>query len=111
MRLVNDVLRFSLELASLLAFALWGQSAVRGFFGYVLALSVVLLAATYWGLLIAPKAKRRLADPARFAAELVFFSTAAVAALSAGRTLFAVVLAPLAFANAVILRAIGTAAP
>lgn len=111
MRLVNDVLRFSLELASLLAFALWGASAVGGLFGYLLGALAVVLAASYWGLLIAPKAKRRLADPARLAAELVFFSTAAVAALSAGRTLYAVVLAPLAFANAIVLRVVGTAAP
>jgi hypothetical protein len=111
MRLVNDLLRFLLELASLFAFALWGAGAAAGFLGYALAAGAVLLAATYWGLLIAPKAKRRLADPARLAAELVFFSTAAVAALSTGRTLFAVVLVPLAFANAVVLRLVGTAAP
>jgi hypothetical protein len=111
MRLINDVLRFSLELASLLAFALWGASAVGGLAGYALAVGAVLLAATYWGLLIAPKAQRRLADPARLAAEILFFSTAALAAVSAGRTLFAVVLAPLAFANAIVLRVVGTAAP
>jgi len=111
MRLINDVLRFSLELAALAAFALWGAGALSGPGAYALACGAVLLGVAYWGLLIAPKAKRRLPDPARLAAELVFFSIAAVAALASGRTLFALVLAPLAFANAIVLRVVGTAAP
>jgi hypothetical protein len=111
MRLINDVLRFSLELAALVAFALWGASALSGFWAYALACGAVLLAVAYWGLLIAPKATHRLKDPVRLAAEVVFFCAAAVAALAAGRTLFALVLAPLAIANAIVLRVVGTAAP
>jgi hypothetical protein len=111
MRLINDVLRFSLELAALAAFALWGASALPGVVAYAVACGAVLVGVAYWGLLIAPKAKRRLKDPARLAAEVVFFSAAALAALASGRPLFAVLLAPLAILNALVLRVVGTAAP
>ena len=111
MRLINDVLRFSFELAALAAFALWGASALSGVVAYAVACGAVVLGVAYWGLLIAPKAKRRLEDPARLAAEVAFFSAAGLAALASGRPLFAALLSPLAILNALVLRVVGTAAP
>lgn len=111
LRALNDVVRFSLELTALVAFALWGTAAVRGDAAYVVAGVAVLFAAGYWGLLIAPKAKRRLGEPARLVAELWFFSLAGWAAFVSGHVLLAEIIVPLSFASCCLLRVVGTAAP
>lgn len=72
-------LRFLLELGALGALGWWGHSAARGAASVALAVALPLGAAAWWGLLVAPRAKRRLRDPWRFAAELVLWIPAALA--------------------------------
>ena len=75
--------RFVLELAALVALAVWGWRAVDGLPRVLLAAGAPLLAAAAWGTWVAPKGRRRLADPGRLIVEAVVFG-AAVAGLAAG---------------------------
>ncbi len=80
MRSLNLAFRFSLEMLVLLALFLWGMSMsdslpIQLLFGLGAPLGVMVA----WGMLVAPKASRRLADPVRLVVELVIFSLAALA--------------------------------
>jgi hypothetical protein len=78
--------RFVAELGMLAGLAVIGWHAGTGRagsgLGVVLALALPLVAATVWGLWVAPRSRRRVADPGRFVVELVLFG-AAVAGLVA----------------------------
>ncbi|GIK56417.1 MAG: hypothetical protein BroJett015_20800 [Chloroflexota bacterium] len=85
--------RFLLELCMPAALAYWGFQRDGGWLLRLVAgMGAPLLAATVWGLLIAPKAKRRLADPWRFLVELVLFGLAAVALVAVARPFLAIIL-------------------
>jgi len=93
-RVANLGVRFLLELCLLAAWAVigWhvgGQVAVR----VLLAVLFPGLAATAWGLWVAPRATRRLDDPARFAVEAVLFAAASVGLAVAGWPLWGGLLA------------------
>ena len=89
-------LRFACELAVLVALAWW--------LWFVLGVVVALAVAVVWGVLIAPKASRRLPDPARLVLELAIFALATVAYLAVGQPVVAVAFAILAVATAVLSR-------
>jgi hypothetical protein len=63
-----------------------------------------LVVALVWGLWIAPRARRRLSDPARFVLELVVFTAATAALVSVGQPLLAAVFAAVALTTAVLVR-------
>ena len=99
MKPLNLGLRFVLELCMLVALGIWGFSA-----NIVLGIAAPLAAAVVWGLWIAPKATRRLRDPARLAVELLLFGVAGVALLAADHPLAAAVfLAALALSEGLML--------
>ena len=104
MRPVNLALRFALELAALAAFASFGLHAIRGPARLALAAAMVLAAAAVWGRWVAPKARRRLADPARLLVEVAFFAAAGAALGVAGRIALGIVLTVAAVANAGLVR-------
>jgi Protein of unknown function (DUF2568) len=83
---LNLGLRFVLELCMLVALGIWGFSE-----NVVLGVAAPLAAAVIWGLWVAPKAKRRLRDPARLVVELLLFGAAGVALAAADRPLAAAV--------------------
>ena len=94
MKAANLGVRFLLELVMLAAWAVlgWhvgGQVVVR----VLLAVLLPALAATAWGLWVAPRANRRLEDPARFAVEAVLFAGASVGLAVAGWPLWGGLLA------------------
>jgi Protein of unknown function (DUF2568) len=91
----NGGLRFLLELAMLVSLAYWGWVEGDGILSWVLALAAPLSAAVLWGVLLAPRARRRLADPWRLVAEIAFFGSAALALWRSGSALLAVVFAAL----------------
>ena len=88
--------RFACELAALVAIAWW--------LWFVLGVVVAVAVAAVWGVLIAPKASRRLPDPARLVLELAIFALATYAYLAVGRPVVAVVFAVLAAVTAVLSR-------
>lgn len=93
LRIINMTVRFVLELCMLAALAYWGFQLDGGWLVRVaVGIGAPLLAATVWGLLIAPKAKRRLAEPWRFLVELVLFGLAAAALVGVARPSLAIAL-------------------
>ena len=76
------VVRFTAELGMLaaLAYAGWRLLSDTPVLGVVAAIALPVVAAVVWGAWVAPRAARRLEDPARLVVELVLFG-AAVAGL------------------------------
>jgi hypothetical protein len=93
MRNVNLAFRFVLELVVLVALFLWGVSVSDELIiQVVLGLGAPALAMTVWGLLVAPKASRRLPDPQRLAVEIVVFGAGVLAFLASGRLVLGLLL-------------------
>ena len=105
LRSALEVVRFLLELALLAA--LW---TVGDEVGLVAAIALPLAAAVLWGALVAPKAARRLADPARLALELVLFAATGAGLAATGRPVAGAVLAIASAAASIGLRVTGSAA-
>jgi Protein of unknown function (DUF2568) len=57
-----------------------------------------------WGAFVAPRARRRLPDPARFAVEVVIFAAAAGALVALDQVVLAVVYAVVAVVTAALVR-------
>jgi hypothetical protein len=106
-RSVLLTVRFLTELALIAVLALAGAGAALPLAGrIVLAVAAPLLAMVIWGLWMAPRARRRLRDPLRLAAELVLFAVAAAALALTGPVVAAVVFAVIAMGVAVLLRVV-----
>ena len=103
--LLNLGVRFLLELSMLVALG-WvgGEIGSSWVIRVGLAIALPLVAAVVWGMFIAPKAPRRLTDPAKLLVELVLFSAACIGLAAVGYPLLAVVLAILVAANTAVLR-------
>ena len=99
MSAANLTVRFACELAVLAAVGWWGwqQSRVLGFL-------LPVLVAIGWGVAIAPKARRRLRDPARFALELIVFAAATAALVSVGHAAAAAIFAVAAVLSGALVR-------
>lgn len=90
----NLALRFLLEIAALAAlayagFAIFGPDLP----GWIAAAAFPLVFVAAWGTYVAPRAPRRLSDPAKAVLEALLFAGAAVALGFAGLTGLAVLLA------------------
>ncbi|NJN53781.1 MAG: YrdB family protein [Anaerolineae bacterium] len=93
LRTINMTVRFLLELCLLAALGYWGFSLDGDWpLRLLVGIGAPLLAAVVWGLLVSPKAKRRLADPWRFVCELVLFVWGAAALVMVERPSLAVIL-------------------
>lgn len=74
MRNLNLGFRFILEMMVLVALFLWGLWMSDDFLiGVVIGIVAIVVVMAVWGLFVAPKASRRLPDPARLAVELAIF--------------------------------------
>jgi hypothetical protein len=94
MRAANLGVRFLLELCLLAALAVVGWQ-VGGPVPLQLFLAVLLpaVAASLWGLWVAPRATNRLADPARFVVEALLFAVASAGLALVGHPLLGGLLA------------------
>ena len=102
---VNLGIRFLLELAMLVALGwIGGEIGSSWPVSVLLAISLPVLAAVVWGMFIAPKAPRRLADPAKLVVELVLFAAAVVGLALVGHPVLAAVLAVVLVVNIAVLR-------
>jgi len=97
-----EVIRFALELCALVGLAIAGADV-----GWWAAILLPLAFVVVWGALIAPKAKRRLKDPARLIVELVLFAIIGAALTSAGHSGIGIALAMASGVVAVALRRAG----
>jgi hypothetical protein len=89
--LINLVIRFFLELTSLMAMGLWGWNQGKGALRFVLAFGIPVIAAVLWGVFAAPNDPSRsgealISTPGvlRLALELIFFAFAAWSLYSIG---------------------------
>jgi len=82
---VLAVIRFLAELGMLAGYA-WVGFRISDPIAVSVVLAVLLpvLAGTAWGLWVAPKSERRLADPARFAVEVTLFAAALLGLVEVG---------------------------
>lgn len=112
MRLTILALRFLLELCLLAAVAVGGWAlAGGGVLGGVIAVAAAIVVAAVWGMWIAPRAGRRLADPARFALEVVLFLVGGAALWVVWTPLVGVVFAVASIATAALTRVVGELVP
>ena len=72
--------------------------------GVLLGIALPLVVVAIWGAFVAPRARRRLRDPARFAVELVIFAAATAALVAVDQVVLAVVYAVVAVATAALAR-------
>ena len=89
--------RFLCELAAL---AVLGWSGAHEA-GVALAIALPVAAAALWGAWVAPRAKRRLRDPARFAVESIVWLSAIIGLVLLGQRAAAAGFGILAFATAI----------
>jgi len=99
------VVRFLTELALLAGLAVAGARLGGGVFLNVLAAVLwPALAAVIWGLVIAPRAKRRSPEPTRFFLEAGLFGVAALGLIASGLVVYGIVLGVVGIAVAVAVR-------
>lgn len=99
MKAANLVLRIACELAALVAVGWWGWTV-----NFVLVVVLPLAVAVVWGAWIAPRARRRLADPARIGVEVVIFAAATACFAAVGQPGVAAVFAAVALLTALLVR-------
>ena len=80
----RDALAFLCELAMLVLLVAAGHGIVDGWKGWALGVFLAFVAAGIWAQWMAPRSRRRLANPTRFAAQVMLFVTVAVYAAAGG---------------------------
>ena len=81
---IASVARFVLELVLLAAVGSFGFS-FGGAAGWILGIGLPAIVIAIWGIFVAPRAARRLVDPARLVLELVLFALAMGALAAVGQ--------------------------
>ena len=108
MRSLNLGFRFILELVVLVALLQWGfHSSNDLLIQLVLGFGAVAIAIAVWGTFVAPKATRRLDDPARLVLEVVVFGAGVLAFVASGALLLGLLLAASAVISLVLMFAWG----
>ncbi|MFE3763246.1 YrdB family protein [Streptomyces sp. NPDC059104] len=103
-RQVNELLAFVLEVAALLALAIWGYDwGGRLVVGALIGAVVAGAAAALWGAFAAPRARYRVPLPAVLAVKAVVFGSAALALLGLGMRTQAAWFAGLVLVNTVVV--------
>ena len=100
---VNLAIRFALELASIAALFYWGMQSGSGAAGWLLAVAAPGLFVLVWGLLLAPRARRRLPMRHRIPLELVLFALVGAALAAAGSAWLGIAFTAIAFANVALV--------
>ncbi|WP_167138960.1 YrdB family protein [Diaminobutyricimonas sp. TR449] len=102
------LLKFLVELASLVAVGYWGYHLTDiGILRWVLALAVPAVVAVLWSIWIAPKADHRLDQPWLVITQLAVFGLAALALWASGQPGLAVALGSAAVVIEVLLLVTG----
>lgn len=99
--------RFLTELALLAVLVILGVQASIALAGRIaIAVGGPVVAAIFWGIAIAPRARRRLPDPLRIAVEVVLFGAAAVGLAVEGSVIGAVIFGVVTIGVAVLVRVV-----
>ncbi len=103
--LVNLALAFLLELAALAAFAVWGFGAYNNtLLNILLGIGVPLIVAVFWGLFMAPTARKRVSGVVYYVLQAIVFGLAALALWAANQPVLAIVLAVVFVLNTAAVR-------
>ena len=102
-RAANLLINFGLELAALAGFAYWGTTLHGAAASTTITIIAPLAAAGLWGVLAAPRSRRRLPTPSRIPFELSVFALGTAALAAAGAPALAVVFGAIAALNAILL--------
>ena len=101
-------MRFFVELGAYASLAYWGVSTGTTVLSrVVLAVLTPLAALVVWTPYLAPRARRRLADPAGISVELVIFVGSSVALASSGQIALAAIFGCVSVANTGLVRVFG----
>jgi hypothetical protein len=104
----NLTIRFLLELCALASLAYWGwQAGDSDAVHAVLAIGAPLLAATVWGLFVAPRATHPLDPVPKLIVELLVFGAAGAALAAAGHAGLGVLFFIVAVVNGALVRMLG----
>jgi Protein of unknown function (DUF2568) len=109
MKALNDVARFTLELAALAGFGMYASHSTVGPSRWIATSAAVLGAAVFWGWFMAPRSLHRLGDPTRLLVEIAYFAVAFLALSAAQRPFLAIALASVAAVNIPLDRLLGAA--
>jgi hypothetical protein len=108
LKLINEAIRFAVELAALAAVSYWGYYAGGTLvLRWLLSIAMPLIFATIWGVFLSPRASIPVKGVVRLVMEFSFFGVAAAALASAGRAGLAWLLAGTYAANWVMLVLLG----
>ena len=103
--MANLALAFLLELAALAAFMFWGFGATSNtLLNILLGIGVPLLVAVFWGMFMAPTAKRRVSGVVYYVLQGVVFGLAALALWAANQPVLAIVLAVVFVLNTIAVK-------
>lgn len=101
---INSALAFVLELAMLASFGYWGFQGDKSIWlKWGLGIGIPLAVAILWGLLLAPRAGRRLGSTGGIALSLVLFCLAATGLYQTGQPVPAIIFASIAVINRLLV--------
>lgn len=99
MKALNDVVRFTLELAALAGLSMYAWHRTVGPSRWVAMVATLVAAATFWGWFMAPRSLHRLNDPTRILVEVAYFAGAFLALSLTQRPALALALAAVTAVN------------
>jgi Protein of unknown function (DUF2568) len=102
MKVAIGVVRFLLELCMLAAFAVWGATV-----NVAVAIAAPVAAIVVWGIWMAPKSDRRLAERQRLPLEIVLFGLATAALAAADHAAAAIAFGVVAAVDTALVHAVG----
>ncbi|HKI89717.1 MAG TPA: YrdB family protein [Draconibacterium sp.] len=99
---LNLLVSFLLEIALLIIAGYWGfQQGESVLMKYMLAITLPVVIAVFWGIFAAPKSRKRLKNPSRTIFKLALFALAVFFCFQTGHSLLAVVLAVATLMNVI----------
>ncbi|MGZ6564364.1 MAG: YrdB family protein [Solirubrobacteraceae bacterium] len=108
MKAANDVVRFLIEVATLIAVGYWGFHEHGSWLAkLVLGIGAPLLIAAVWSVWMAPQSSRRAGEGVRAVLEVVIFGFATAALAASTSAILAIMFGVVAGVNAVLDHTLG----
>ena len=102
---INLGLAFLLELAALAAFLFWGFGATDNtVLNILLGIGTPLVVSVFWGMFMAPTAKRRVSGVVYYVLQSIVFGLACIALWAANQPMLAIILAVVFVLNTIAVR-------
>lgn len=103
-KLLNEAVRFLLELCILIILGFWGfKTGNSTFTKILLGIGSSVLFAVIWGIFLAPKSSNRLHDPWLLVAEIILFGLTAWALYSTGKISLAITFGAIYILNKILM--------